>query len=441
MRRERFGAAASHALELLSLGDDSTVNRLLLGWSLDRAGNRFLTPGFEVGTRQDPLPIDGSLSGKGDELVLVDGAGRATLYSISGAQAAVVATLGQGDAAVPHRIVRARFAPGLGLLADGQFGPARLWSTPAGVAIAELRPPTGRVPVIGEEFIVVADHRGRRIAGATRRSGGVSLWSVPGMQRTEVRAPDRAGVQRLVFSADDRLLAVLNAAGSISIHDAGTGQQLHSIETGATTIDLQFLPARSELLVLFEKSLELVTLQGSRTALRLNANQGYVQDVAVDAQGEKVAGALSDGTIALWDLGRGAHRAALKDELASTDELTSDLGPPIDLSSYGEGERVTQGMARVAFAGNDALLVGMHTRGRICVWSIETLQTLLCMDGPRGRRLGMRRAAMLDRFLVWGEARQDGGQPRVFDLPITTESQGALRRLVDALPADPMGPQ
>ena len=193
------------------------------------------------------------------------------------------------------------------------------------------------------------------------------------------------------------------------------------------------------MIVLWQDGIERWEPNRFSASLPIEETNVSVQDFAVSPAGQIVAGAASDGTVKLWDVKTQQVTSVLKMRLSPEEEKQPDLGPPIDVGSYTAGERVVEGMARVAFIA-DAVVVALHTRGKMCVWDIHLSDPLFCVDGPRGRRLGLVPAPTGNRVLVWGEDSLFLGGPRVIGLPFEMRQPSELRRVISEVPADASGP-
>jgi len=246
-------------------------------------------------------------------------------------------------------------------LSAGEDGTARLWDLAVG---AELLAFSGH----GRRVTAVAALPGERAALSAGRDGGLRLWDLA--TGAELRRWELGGLllNHLVLLGDGRVLAA-GEDGSVSLLDLGAG----------------FTAPRAR-------------------RLAIGLHDGSVSAVAAAAGGERALSASADGTLRLWQLGKGgeprapgvpriveAHTDAISGLAMSADgrlavsvsadrtvklwDLLADLSP----RRRGHGAAVTA--LAVARAGRRA--VSGSKDGSVRVWDLGDGAELLSLPGHR----------------------------------------------------------
>jgi TIR domain/WD domain, G-beta repeat len=438
---EKFHLASDRLAALIAAGDDSPANRLLLGWTLARAGRRE----FDVPMMHTGGVVDAAFTPDGQTVVVVDEGGVATLYNVGDGRPLLKLQFPFEGSGARGLISSAVFVPdGKSLLTGAAFAPARLWDRQTGRPLADFEPPDGTRIVIGESRAIAVSPVGDRIAVAKKGSGSVALWPLPSGPSVVIRPAGSAGVTRVRFAPDGRHLAVADVDGGMQVFDVLSGQPLGELRVAKrNVVDFQFVHGNHQLIVLWEDGLEEWDwTRGARPIPFLVTKEDglRIQDIEMSPHDDLVAGAATDGSVRLWHLKDRGELPPLRMQLAPEDERAVDLGPQLPIDAR-NGEYISEGMAHLSFLANGFVLAAMHTRGKLCVWDTGSRVQLFCVDSPRGRRLGLLPSPRQNQLLVWGGDAVSLEETHLLAMPFEVRSPSEVRQALSALPPDSEGPR
>jgi WD40 repeat protein len=235
-----------------------------------------------------------AFSPDGETLATGDDDGTARLWNTATGQQTHTLTTGFN---VPRSVA---FSPDGNILAtaDGD-GTARLWNTATGQQIRTL--------VTGLEGVnsVAFSPDGKTLATASSGDAAVRLLNTDTGQRIRTLALTRLlGVDSVVFSPDGKTLAAAGVDGTVQLWSVTTGQQVHTLRTGADKPGSAVFSPDGKTLATngIDGTAQLwnaVTGQQIRT---LATGTYSVDSVAFSRDGKTLATGDSDGTVRLWNL-------------------------------------------------------------------------------------------------------------------------------------------
>jgi WD40 repeat protein len=434
--RGQFPMAVAKLRECWRFETPGAARQLLMGWAIARARKRSsIYFGTELqGYRSGNLAF-ASFSHDGSIVAAIDDNGRGFLHSSqTGKRLRELVNSTSGSLRKPTFSFDDK-----DLFLGAQFGPARSFRVDTGASTGEYSVPSGPSVVIGEHVMLIASPTEDRIVSASEQAGGAILWEAKqGRPVSKVEANGKA-LRAVSFSSDGGRWALADDGGKISVYRAKDGAVVTSLQSSEKRIELmRFVPKQDRLVVLAFGHLSVWDLTTGRSS-PLAGFDGVVEDLDVSRDGRWLVAAGADGFGWLWNLGTSAPPRSLQVVLTAADDNEPDLGPPIDVKSYRPDERVVMGMAKVRFSFDGNFVLGLHTRGKFCVWAVSTGLPLLCIDGPRGRRLGLEIPSEQFKALVWGED-ISFGRPTLHEFPRETHDGAELERLLSGLAPPTGGP-
>ena len=160
-------------------------------------------------------------------------------------------------------------------------------------------------------------HSGDRVASAAD-DGTVTVSSVPdGRPRYTIRATRAGGVQMVVFSRDDRLLATASADGRVALWNADGGTLIRQLrgkpDTDAAGVD--FSPDGTAVLAAVGARVRTWNVSDG-APIRSFAASDHFEDAVFSPDG-RIAGANDDGTVRVWEAATGRRLLTLAPGLGS----------------------------------------------------------------------------------------------------------------------------
>jgi WD40 repeat protein len=208
-----------------------------------------------------------------------------------------------------HRVLHLSFSPDgtrLAGLVQGKTELARIWDATTGKGVRTITGDNDRV------WFVAFQPHGKWLA-----TGTGSHQSAVEVQDAETgnalwKAPVGWGFS-LAYSADGKLLAAGNSAGGVIVWDAGTGKELHKLQTyGTAAVGLAFSPDGRQLARAGDAGeVTLWDLTTGKEILPRGGHPGDVSAVTVSPDGRRIYSAGSDGRVRAWDVATGREEAAL----------------------------------------------------------------------------------------------------------------------------------
>ena len=325
------------------------------------------------------------------------------------------------------------------LFTSMRFAPAQAWDI-EGNRIAELpNAASGQAVQIGELNLVVLAATGNRVVTASQGSGDAVLWDGKSLTMLVSKHFPDSGVVRILFAPNGDTWAVVGRDGLSRLYSSNDGAAQGVMGTaGSSVTDMTFLGESNGLAMLIDAHVDV--WGRTITKLRYQLPVKDVNAISASRNGRLLVTADGDGSARLWDSQTGALVQQLRLDLSVVDQTASDLGPPIDLNSYREGGRAVLGLAEAIFSYDDAFLIGLHTRGKLCVWATDTWREVLCTDAPRGRRLHLAASPTSIRIALWSDE-LISDRLTIMEFPLEERSPRQLREVISQLREDPTDPQ
>jgi WD40 repeat protein/serine/threonine protein kinase len=219
----------------------------------------------------------------------------------------------EGHTDVPTKMA---FSPDGRLLASGsRDGTVRLWSVPDGRPHAVLEHPATVHSVTfspdGARLLTTFDPGEIELAPES----GAWIWDTATGARVRSLEPHGyRAVHCADWSRDGARIATGSYDHGVRIWDADTGELLEHMRGSEHKVyGLSWLPDQQSVLTCFDSGLEVWRPDARAGLLEFGGHDGPVVDARVDARGERLATASSDGTLRLFDARDGALVSVLDD--------------------------------------------------------------------------------------------------------------------------------
>jgi hypothetical protein len=197
----------------------------------------------------------------------------------------------------------------------------------------------------------------------------------------------RGRIRQAAFSPDGRLLAVASSLG-ISIYDAGTLEEVRSIETEAWVRSIAFSPdGRTLASEAGDNIVRLWQVSRGASPRALSGHAAWVNSVAFSPDGQTLASGSDDRTVRLWRASDGAllrtlegHSAPVRSVAFSPDGQTLASGSDdhtvrLWRASDGALLRTLEGHSApvwsVAFSPDGRLLASGSDDGTVRLWGVK----------------------------------------------------------------------
>jgi WD40 repeat protein/serine/threonine protein kinase len=261
-------------------------------------------------------------------------------------------------------------------------------------------------------------------------AGNVELWKLGDGQVPAVLTGHRQQVWALAFTPDSKHLLSGDRNGEVRIWDTRTGALEATIDADKSAVwSISTSPDGSQFMTASESGLRLWDLP-TRTLEKAIQQQGsaLLTRAAWSADGRRLAAALTDGRVLVWD----AKSGGLERDIAVGQDVVWSLafsadGKRLATGSADEvvivwdtesGSQFTSltghsgGATDVAFLGDGATLIAVDRNGRLHFWDVQTGRRLI-EPWPAHRGASWRIAVHPDggRFATAG----DDGYVRVWD--------------------------
>lgn len=138
---------------------------------------------------------------------------------------------------------------------------------------------------------------------------GLALWDVEtGEQRGSLESGDTPA-QTLLYSADGRYLAMVAVGGKLAVWNVQTEEMFEPLSKAVADMDVStfvFGPdGRTGLVVAADSSLHILDVQTGEERQVLEVQKEGVNDIAISANGKRIAVAGADATVVVWDFAAG----------------------------------------------------------------------------------------------------------------------------------------
>src|SRR5262249_24340117 len=127
-------------------------------------------------------------------------------------------------------------------------------------------------------------------------------WNRSGEERTSLKSAP--GGWSIAYSPDGKLIAGCGMDRSIRIWDAGTGEEIRSLEGHCQSAwEARFLPDGESLISVGEDgTIRFWTIKDGKEYAELTGHPGPVWFMAISPDGRLLATGAANGTIRIWDL-------------------------------------------------------------------------------------------------------------------------------------------
>ncbi len=192
----------------------------------------------------------------------------------------------------------------------------------------------------GREFVTIEPAR------PGRSPGSIHFWSLRPLRHLREVACATAPLCA-AFSPDDKLLAVGDSGGTVTLYEPADVSKPVATLAGHTgdVNAVAFTPDGVRLVsASADKTARVWDLAARKEVLRLDGERGTFMDISVSHDGRLIAGGGSDETVKLWDAATGGR------------VMTFSRHP--------------RGVSSVSFVPDDSALISCGRNGRVAAWNI-----------------------------------------------------------------------